>query len=88
MWIKNCGAQLLTVKLGRSVALIVGALRAFKVWFGSVSRKSTKFGPDVVQTILNEIWVDAKLEFSRNGRNREIQYGRHPEKKVLDFLKT
>ena len=32
--------------------------------------------------------MDAKLEFSRNGRNREIQYGRHPEKKVLDFFKN
>ena len=53
-------------------------------WFGSVSSKSTKFGTDVVHTMLNEIWVDAKLDFSRNGRIREIQYGRHPGKKMLE----
>ena len=28
--------------------------------------------------------MDAKLEFSRNGRNREIQYGRHPEKNIFE----
>jgi hypothetical protein len=70
----------LKVILGSNQAffLLVGGVRDSYGLFGSVSYKSTKFGPDVHHTILFRILPGAKTRDPWGRHIGKIQYGRHP----------
>jgi hypothetical protein len=56
---------------------IVRAVRASNGLFGSDFSKRTKFGPDVVNTILFRFLMGAKVGTPRDRVIGEIQYGHH-----------